>query len=140
MPPPLESGRMDPRIREHAQVLADAIDLSAGDNLLIKSEPAAEDLVVALYEVAGDREAHPLHITTNRSGRAIRAYLRAAEQSGMAFETPPHEQQLVEAADCHVVIRSHGNVAEMVDVDDEVNADYEKAHAPILDERLTDRL
>ncbi|MFB6195561.1 MAG: aminopeptidase, partial [Haloplanus sp.] len=130
---------MDPRIREHAQVLADAIDLDEGDHLVVKSEPVAEDLVVALYEVAGDRGAHPLHITTNRSGRAIRAHLRAAEESGMAFETPAHEQELIEAADCHVVIRSRENVTEMVDVDDETNADYEKAHSPILDERLTDR-
>ena len=130
---------MDPRIREHAQTLADAIDLAEGDNLVIKSEPVADDLIVALYEVAGDRGAHPLAIRTNRSGRAIRNYLRAADEADMAFETPTHEQDLVEAADCHVVIRANGNVTEMVDVDDEVNADYESAHSPILDERLTDR-
>ncbi len=139
MPTPAEPVAMDPRIREHARILADAVDLAAEDNLVIKSEPVAEDLVVALYEVAGDRGAHPIHITTNRSGRAIRAYLRAAGQSDMEFETPPHEGDLVEAADCHVVIRAHDNVTEMVDVDDEVNADYESAHAPILNERLTDR-
>jgi aminopeptidase len=139
MPTPAEPVAMDPRIREHARILADAVDLAAEDNLVIKSEPVAEDLVVALYEVAGDRGAHPIHITTNRSGRAIRAYLRAAGQSDMEFETPPHERDLVEAADCHVVIRAHDNVTEMVDVDDEVNADYESAHAPIQNERLTDR-
>jgi aminopeptidase len=130
---------MDPRIREHAQVVADAIDLDEGDNLVIKSEPAAADLVVALYELAGDRGAHPLHITTNRSGRAIRGYLRAAEEADVEFETPAHEEALVEAADCHVVIRAHDNVTEMEDVDSDVNADYEKAHSPILNERLTDR-
>jgi len=130
---------MDPRVREHAQVVADAIDLSADDCLIIKSEPAAEDLVVALFELAGDRGAHPLHITTNRSGRAIRGYLRAAEQSGMDFETPPHEEALVEAADCHVVIRAHGNVTEMDDVDSDINTAYEKAYSPILNERLSDR-
>ncbi|MHB9287421.1 aminopeptidase [Halobacteriales archaeon Cl-PHB] len=130
---------MDPRIREHAQIVADAIDLSAGDDLVIKSEPAADDLVVALYEVAGDRGANPLAIRTNRSGRAIRGYLRAADDAGVEFETPDHNQALIDAADCHVVIRSHGNVTELADVDSETNADYEAAHAPILDERLTDR-
>ncbi|WP_276259961.1 aminopeptidase [Haloglomus litoreum] len=130
---------MDPRIREHAQTLADAIDLDEGDDLVIKSEPVAEDLVVALYEVAGDRGANPFHITTNRSGRAIRNYLRAAEERGTEFETPAHQQALIDEADCHVIIRSHENVTEMVDVDDETNADYEKAHSPILNERLGDR-
>jgi aminopeptidase len=130
---------MDPRIREHAQVLADAVDLSAGDNLVIKSEPAADDLVVALYEVAGDRGAHPLAIRTNRSGRAIRGYLRAADTAGVEFDTPGHEQALVEAADCHVVIRAAENVTELDDVDSDVNADYQQAHSPILDERLSDR-
>jgi aminopeptidase len=130
---------MDPRIREHAQIVADAIDLGAGDHLVIKGEPAAEDLVVALYEVAGDRAAHPLAIRTNRSGRAIRGYLTAADRAGMDFETPDHEMALTEAADAHVVVRGHGNVTEMSDVPGEVNADYESAHGPILDERLGDR-
>src|SRR6056297_225841 len=130
---------MDPRIREHAQVLADAIDLAEGDDLLIKSKPAANDLVVALYELAGDRGANPLAIRTNRSGRAIRGYLRAADGAGVEFETPAHEQALVDAADCHVVIRANENVTETSDVDTEVNSDYDRAHSPILDERLSDR-
>jgi len=130
---------MDPRIREHARVIADAIDLSADDNFVIKTEPTAQDLVVALYEIAGDRGAHPLAIWTNRTGSAIRGYLRAAEQAGVEFETPPHEEAMVEAADCHAVIRSHENVTELDDVDGDVNADYEKAYSPILNERLTDR-
>ncbi|MFB6180043.1 MAG: aminopeptidase [Halorientalis sp.] len=130
---------MDPRIREHAQILADAIDLDTGDDLIIKSEPAADDLVVALYELAGDRGANPLAIRTNRSGRAIRGYLQAADQANVDFETPAHEQALVDAADCHVVIRANENVTETSDVDSDVNSAYDKAHSPILDERLSDR-
>ena len=130
---------MDPRIREHAQLIADAIDLSAGDNFLIKSEPQADDLVTALYEIAGERDARPLAIRTNRSGRAIRAYLRAAGESGVDFETPTHQMALTEEADCHAIISSHGNVTELGDVDPDVNSAYEKAHGPILNERLGDR-
>ncbi|MEF8853963.1 MAG: aminopeptidase [Haloarculaceae archaeon] len=130
---------MDPRIREQATVVADAIDLGEDDHLVIKAEPAADELVVALYEVAGDRGAHPLAIRTNRSGRAIRGYLNAADEFGMDFETPVHEMDLTVAADCHVVIRGHENVTDLVDVDSDVNAAYEKAHGPILDERLGDR-
>ena len=130
---------MDPRIREHAQVLADAVDLDTGDNLLIKAEPAADDLIVALYELAGDRGAHPVTLRTNRSGRAIRGYLRSADQADVEFETPGHEQALVEEADCHVVIRANENVTEMDDVDSETTAAYQQAHSPILNERLGDR-
>jgi aminopeptidase len=130
---------MDPRIRQHAEVLADAVDLGEGDNLVIKSEPAAEPLVVALYEIAGDRGAHPLAIRTNRSGRAIRDYLRAADQADVEFETPSHQQALVEEADCHVIVRAHENVTELDDVDGDVNSAYDQAHAPILNERLGDR-
>ncbi|MFB6142117.1 MAG: aminopeptidase, partial [Halorientalis sp.] len=130
---------MDPRIREHAQVLADAVDLSAGDDLLVKCEPAAEDLLVALYELAGDRGANPLAIQTNRGGRPIRGYLNAADAAGVEFETPAHEQALVEAADCHVVVRASENVTELDDVDSEVTSAYQQAHSPILEERLSDR-
>ena len=130
---------MDPRVREHAQLIADAVDLAAGDEFLIKSEPPADDLVTALYEVAGERGAHPLAIRTNRSGRAIRAYLNAADESGVEFETPAHQRALVEAADCHAIIRAHENVTELGDVDPDVNSAYEKAHGPILEERLGDR-
>ena len=130
---------MDPRVREHAQLIADAVDLAAGDDFLIKSEPPADDLVTALYEVAGERGAHPLAIRTNRSGRAIRAYLNAADESGVDFETPAHQRALVEAADCHAIVRGHENVTELGDVDSDVNSAYEKAHGPILEERLGDR-
>jgi aminopeptidase len=130
---------MDPRVREHAQLIADAIDLAAGDDFVIKSEPPADDLVTALYEVAGERGAHPQAIRTNRSGRAIRAYLNAADEAGVEFETPAHQRALVEAADCHAIIRGHENVTELGDVDPDVNSAYEKAHGPILEERLGDR-
>jgi aminopeptidase len=130
---------MDPRIREQAQLIADAIDLSAGDNFVIKSEPPADDLVTALYELAGERDARPLAIRTNRSGRAIRAYLQAASEADAEFETPAHQFALIEEADCHAIIRGHENVTELGDVDPDVNSAYEKAHGPILNERLGDR-
>jgi len=129
---------MDPRIREHATILADAVDLSEGDDLVVKTEPVADDLLVAIYEIAGDRGANPVAVRTNRSGRAIRGYLRAAEEAGVEFETPGHEQALVEEADCHIIIRANENVTELSDVDGDVNTEYDKAHSPILDERLSD--
>ena len=127
---------MDPRIREHASLLVhDALELEEGDDVVIKAAPVAQDLVVALHEVIGDVGANPVAQYTNRGGRAIRSYLRAHDGD---FETPEHEQALVEAADAHIHIRADENVTETSDVDPERNAAWQQAHRPILNERLTD--
>ena len=82
---------MDPRIQEHAEIIADhSVDLQAGDNVVIRAPPAAEDLVVALHEVLGERGANPLAMSAN--SRYSRAYLRAADE----FEAPEHHLALVE--------------------------------------------
>jgi aminopeptidase len=125
---------MDPRIREHAEtVAAHSVDLEAGDEVAIVAPPQAEDLVVALHEVLGDRSANPLVLSGN--DRFQRAYLRAADD----FETPDHEMALVEETDVYIAIRADTNVTETSDVAPETNAAYRKAKRPILDERLSKR-
>jgi aminopeptidase len=125
---------MDPRIREHATVVAEhSVDLAAGDDVVIVAPPAAEDLAVALHEVVGDHGANPVALDSN--SRFRRAYLRASEE----FETPDHEQALVEAADVYIAVRADTNVTETGDVAPETTAAYQQAHQPILDERLSKR-
>jgi aminopeptidase len=125
---------MDPRIREHARTVADhSVDLQEGDDVVVVAPPQAEDLVVALHEVLGDRGANPLVLSGN--DRYSRAYLRAREE----FETPAHEQALVEAADVYIAVRANANVTETSDVDPATNAAYSQAKQPILDERLSKR-
>jgi aminopeptidase len=103
---------MDPRIREHAEVIADhSVDLSVGD-----------------------RGANP--ITLSGNDRYKRAYLRASDED---FETPGHEQALIEESDVYIAIRANRNVTETSDVAPETNAAYSQAHQPILDERLSKR-
>ncbi len=126
---------MDPRIREHAEVVADhSVDLSAGDDVVIVAPPEADDLVTALHEVIGDRGANPIALSGN--DRFQRAYLRARDEE---FETPSHEQALIEETDVYIAIRANRNVTETSDVDPETNAAYSQAHQPILDERLSKR-
>jgi len=125
---------MDPRIRDHASVIADhSVDLEAGDDVVIVAPPEAEDLAVALHEVVGDRGANPLALANN--DRFQRAYLRAREE----FETPDHEQALIEETDVYIAVRANANVTETSDVDPKTNAAYSKAKRPILDERLSKR-
>jgi aminopeptidase len=125
---------MDPRIREHANIVVnEALELEADDDVVVRAPAVADDLVVALNEAIGDVGANPLNVTAD--ARAKRAYLRAHDGE---FDTPDHEQALVEAADAHIHVRANTNVTETSDVDPEQNAAYRQAHRPILDERLTD--
>jgi aminopeptidase len=126
---------MDPRIREHAEIVADhSVDLQAGDDVAIVAPPAAADLVTALHEVIGDRGANPIALDSN--ARFKRAYLRASDDD---FETPAHEEALVEATDVYIAVRADANVTETSDVAPETNAAYSRARQPILDERLSKR-
>jgi aminopeptidase len=125
---------MDPRIREHAEVIVEhSVDLQEGDTVLIRAPPMAEDLVVALYELIGDRGANPM--TQFSSSRASRAYQRASEE----FETPQHALSLIEDTDVIVAIRADENVTETSDVDPSTTAAWSKAMQPIMNERISKR-
>jgi len=125
---------MDSRIREHAEIIADhSVDLGAGDDVVIRAPPAAEELVVALHETVGERGANPLTMSAN--SRFSRAYLRAADE----FETPDHHLALIEECDVYIAVRAETNVTETGDVPPETNAAYSQARQPILGERLSKR-
>jgi aminopeptidase len=130
---------MDPRIREHADVIADhSTGIEAGDMVVIAMPPAAEDLAVALHEACGDRGATPVYL--NNSERASRAFLRAAaegEGDDPTFETPGHHLALHEAADAFVIARGGANVTETSDVEPSTNAAWRRAYEPVQRERLS---
>ncbi|MFB6097500.1 MAG: aminopeptidase [Haloferacaceae archaeon] len=125
---------MDPRIREHAEIIVDhSTGVQQGDNVVISMPPVAEDLAVALHEVVADRGATPVYL--NNSERAARAYQRNAE----AFETADHEQALYEASDVVIIARGGANAVEKSDVPSEQEAAYRRAHQPVQQERLATR-
>jgi len=106
---------MDPRIREHAEIIANhSVDLEDGDNVVIDAHPVAEDLVVALHEVIGDRGANPITTSQRTGKRQQRAYLRASDDE---FDTPEHELALVENTDVYIAIRATDNATQTSDVD-----------------------
>jgi aminopeptidase len=128
---------MDPRIREHAEVICNhSIDLQSGDDVVINAAPVAEDLLVALHEVIGDRGARPLTLYGGRDSRIDRAYLRAHDGD---FETPDHALAMIEETDAYVAVRGGGNVTETSDVDPAIRAAHSKAQKPIQEERLATR-
>ncbi|AFZ73004.1 aminopeptidase [Natronobacterium gregoryi] len=128
---------MDPRIREHAEIIANhSVDLGEGDNVVVDAHPVAEDLVVALHEVIGEKGANPITTSQRTGKRQQRAYLRATDDD---FETPEHELALIENTDVYIAIRASDNVTQTSDVDPETSAAYQQAHQPILEERLGTR-
>jgi aminopeptidase len=129
---------MDPRVREHAEVIAEhSTGIESGDRVVIAMPAAAEDLAVALHEVCGDRGATPVYL--NNSDRASRAFLRAAaDGDGEAeFETPEHQLALHEAADVFLIARGGANVTEQSDVAPATNAAWRRAYQPVQRERLS---
>jgi aminopeptidase len=118
---------MDPRIREHAEIIVDhSTTVEAGDDVIVSAPPVAEDRVVALYELLG-----------GSSSRAHRAYMRAADAGD--FETPAHALAQMEAADVVIIVRGDLNTRETSDVDPEKTGEYAKAHQQIQEERLGKR-
>ncbi|MFB6183203.1 MAG: aminopeptidase [Haloarculaceae archaeon] len=128
---------MDPRIREHAETIADhSVGIQRGDDVVIDAHPDAADLVTALHEACADRGANPLTVQERLGQRFRRAYLRNHDGD---FETPAHVMALYEEMDVYVAIRGGGNATETSDVDPEITSEYNKAQQPLLDERLSKR-
>ncbi|PSP79168.1 aminopeptidase [Halobacteriales archaeon QS_1_68_20] len=130
---------MDPRIREHAEVVVNhSLDIEAGDQVVVSAPSVADDFVVALYELLGDVGANPVQATSplerRTSPRASRAYLNAV---GEDTETPDHYGALFEEADAFVIVGGYENVAEQSDVDPAVQTAASKAYEPVQDERLS---
>jgi aminopeptidase len=127
---------MDPRVRRHAEILVDhCTDVQAGDDVLVKAGPAAEGLVVALYELLGERGARPTTVWIG--GRKGRAYARAVDMDDIG--TPEHDLAAMEETDVVFLVKAATNTAEASDVDPEKGAARSRANQPILAERLDTR-
>jgi len=127
---------MDPRIREHAEIIVEhSTDVQAGDNVVISTPAEASDLAVALHEAVGDRGASPVNLAAD--SRADRAYLRAVDAD--EIETPTHTQALYEASDVLIRVRAEANATETSDVDPETQAARSRAYKPVQEAALSRR-
>jgi aminopeptidase len=127
---------MDPRVREHAEVIVDdCMNVEAGDEVVISAPAVAEDLTVALYELVGERGGIPR--ASGASRRAHRAYMRAADED--QFELSEVGMAMAEAADVAIHVRASSNAFETSDVDPEKTATHRKANRPISEEMMDGR-
>ena len=113
---PPDSGGMDDRVREHAEVLVDwSARIEEGDDVVVNVGPDAHDLAVAVAEKLGERGANV--VTLYSSGEVTRAYLRAHD--GDFDEDPDHELALLENADAVLSLGGGRNTAATADVPSE---------------------
>jgi aminopeptidase len=119
---------MDERVRKHAEVIVDhSTDVQPGDNVVIRAGDGVDDLVTALHEKLGERNAQP--VIMGSSGRANRAFALEADPEEM--ETPEHSLALVEASDVMIGIRGQSNQHESADVPPEQQVALQKLQEPI---------
>lgn len=128
---------MDPRIRQHAEIIVEhSVSLEPGDNVIIDAHPVADDLVIALHELIGERGANPLRVSDRTDKAARRAFLTSHDGE---FDVPSHVLALMEETDVYIAIKGDVNVTEEADVDPAINSAYRAANRPILNERLSKR-
>jgi len=127
---------MDPRVRNHAEIVADhSTRIEEGDDVIVNAPPVAEDLVTALFAICGERGANPQWL--GQTTAAHRAFMNAADAD--QFETPEHALAQMEATDVYVSVRGDTNTRQTSDVDPEKTAAYSKAHRPVFEERMGKR-
>lgn len=127
---------MDSRVYEHAEILVDhCTSIERADKVLVRAPPQAENLVVALCEKIGERNASPVLLNSN--SRAARAYMRACNPEEVTFAE--HFLALLRAADVSIEIKGTANTKESTDVAPEKKTSYAKVHQPIIDAKMEKR-
>ncbi len=121
---------MDPRVRKHAETLVDhSTNVGPDDEVLVRGHPAAEDLVVAVAELCGDRGANiSVRLT---SSRASRAYRRAIDVDDISRSEVSLAS--VREADVSIGIRAATNTFETSDVPPEKSTELAAANKEIQD-------
>jgi len=127
---------MDPRIEKHAKVIVEhSVEIKEGDNVVVSAPFVAEDLVVALYDLLGERGANPTWWAG--SSQAKRSFLMASDPE--EFSAPAHIEAAAKEADVFINIRAAENTNETGDVPPEVNTAYRQARQDIREEIMDSR-
>ncbi|MCU4717075.1 aminopeptidase [Halapricum hydrolyticum] len=127
---------MDPRVEDHARILVEqAVEIEAGDEVLISAPPEAESLSVALHEQIAERGARP--ISFGRSAREQRAFMHAIDPDD--YDGPSDAlMALADEIDAVISVRADTNTNETGDVPPEKNTAYAQLYQP-FQEKVMDR-
>jgi len=121
---------MDPRVREHAEILVDhSTEVQADDEVAIRGHPIAEDLMVAIAERCGEIGANISAVSS--SSRVSRAHRKAIDVEDISLSEM--SLALVEAADVMIRVRADGNTFETSDIDPQKNSVLAQVNEEIQD-------
>ncbi|MFC4358004.1 aminopeptidase [Halobium salinum] len=124
---------MDPRVREHADVLVDwSARIEAGDDVVVSVGEGAHDLGVAVAAKLGEVGANT--VTTYASEEMGRAYLRAHD--GDFGESPAHELALYENADSVLFLGGSRNTTATADVPAETRQAAARSSEAVREARM----
>ena len=133
---------MDPRVREHAEVLVEwSARVEAGDDVVVSVAEDAHDLGVAVAEVLGE---HGANVTTlYGSDEVSRAYLHGVEERADGRvdtddfdDDPTVDRALFEAADSYLRIGGGRNTTASADVGRDTRQAYAKARKHVREARM----
>ncbi|MFW6447937.1 MAG: aminopeptidase [Halobacteriota archaeon] len=123
---------MDPRIREHAEVLVDwGARVGSGDHVVMRVSEGAHDLAVAVAAALGERDATVA--TTYASDEVRRAHLLAA---GEDVEASAPALGLYEVADVTLALGGGRNTAALADLPAGTRRAYATASKELRERRL----
>ncbi|WP_115862555.1 aminopeptidase [Halorussus litoreus] len=124
---------MDPRVRDHAEVLVDwSARVDAGDDVVVRVDEGAHDLAVAVAEALGERGANML--ATYVADEIESAFVRAHD--GEFDRDPDFEAEMLERADVVLSLGGTRNVAERGAVPGDKRAAYRKSRTGIRELRM----
>jgi len=127
---------MDPRVREHAEIIVNhSVDVRPDDEVILRGDPVAEDLIVAVAELVGERGANLS--TRMNSSRVDTAYRRAIDPEDISMSDISLAE--IEEADVYIAIRADTNTNEGSDIDPGKNSVFAQENQKILDSRLGKR-
>ena len=127
---------MDDRIETHAEIVVDhSTDVRPGDEVLVRGPPDAEDLMIEIARLCGERGARLSSRMT--SDRVDRAYKRALDPEDV--DESAVSRAAAEAADVVIAIRANRNTYEGSDVPPEISSRLAQANQGVRDAVLSSR-
>ncbi|MFC7057525.1 aminopeptidase [Halovenus salina] len=127
---------MDPRVREHAETIVDhSVNVQAGDEVILQGDPVAEDLIVAIAELCGERGANLS--TRMNSSRVSAAYRRAIDVEDISQSAV--SLAAMENADVVILIRADENTNETSDIDPEKTSVLARENEELMEVRMGKR-
>ncbi len=127
---------MDPRVREHAEIIVDhSVDVGPDDEVLLRGHPVAEDLMIAIAELCGERGAN-LSVRSS-SSRVDRAYRKAIDVEDISQSAVSLAG--AEATDVAIAVRADANTFETSDIDPEKTSVMARVNKEIQEEMMGKR-